>query len=404
MTERLSIRKFGPIQEADIEVRDLTIFVGPQATGKSMAAQLLYFMNRLEDLLPLTDSANKASASTTYRFETPATEKVVRTLDEWLGNPTSVYVKLDSLVGWEESSQADSYTITWSADRVALNFYLEEWVHRFDEHQLSPTPPQLYIPAGRSLYSFVPPEAAALLRNRSNYRLDWPGYIQQFSRMLNQVIKSLWEYQQSESREQLTLLDFPLSPFIKKRISEILKGEIRYGPGTIALTSDAFTLRPETIAAGQMEAWPFLAIIEDAAHQGTLESLRIFFEEPEAHLHPKAQQKMMEIVAALVRGGTQLIITTHSPYILYALNNFLTVGEVLGKGRTLPPGISPELALLPQQVAAYCFGSDGHITDIMDRELGLIDSQELSKVAEELGSDFTAMQEQLLDEEPDKDA
>ncbi len=38
---RLSIRKVGPLQEADIEFGDLTVFVGPQASGKSIAFQWL---------------------------------------------------------------------------------------------------------------------------------------------------------------------------------------------------------------------------------------------------------------------------------------------------------------------------------------------------------------------------
>ena len=79
-------------------------------------------------------------------------------------------------------------------------------------------------------------------------------------------------------------------------------------------------------------------------------------------------------------------------------------GEALSKERRLPPELPAEIALLPQQVAAYCFNGDGQVRDIMDHEIGLIDSAELNRVAEELGSDFTAMQEQLLDGEADQDA
>ena len=48
MSEKLIIRNFSPIKEAHIELRDLTVFVGPQATGKSLAAQSLYFLRRYE--------------------------------------------------------------------------------------------------------------------------------------------------------------------------------------------------------------------------------------------------------------------------------------------------------------------------------------------------------------------
>ncbi len=50
MSEYLFVHNFGPIQSADITVSDLTVLVGPQAVGKSLTAQILYFFRRLEDL------------------------------------------------------------------------------------------------------------------------------------------------------------------------------------------------------------------------------------------------------------------------------------------------------------------------------------------------------------------
>ena len=38
---RIRVEKFGPIDSADITFGDLTVFVGPQATGKSILLQLL---------------------------------------------------------------------------------------------------------------------------------------------------------------------------------------------------------------------------------------------------------------------------------------------------------------------------------------------------------------------------
>jgi len=38
--ERLRIENFGPIVEAEVEFGDLTVFVGSQATGKSLFLQI----------------------------------------------------------------------------------------------------------------------------------------------------------------------------------------------------------------------------------------------------------------------------------------------------------------------------------------------------------------------------
>lgn len=430
MTERISIRKFGPIQEADIEVRDLTIFVGPQATGKSMAAQLLYFMRGIAEFLPLGTDAGRKSPSGDYdpQFDTFATQQVIYALQWWLGNSSGVYAQPGTKLSWCPSiaQETITYDIDWDQEKIRLNYFLETMLgeQAIPKVEKKATH-QTYIPAGRALYSYLSLALAFPLLTRNNNRPEWPGYIFRFYQTLESTIKSLWEYQE---RPTTSFWEGELSPFLQTRMEKVLKGKVRYGPNAILLKTGGQTLRPDTIAAGQMEAWPFFAILEDAIHKGETEKLRIYFDEPEAHLHPGAQRVMMEIIAALVRDGAQIVMTTHSPYILYALNNSLAAGEVLSKGRPLPPELPAEIALFPQQVAAYCFPykksleeideeslrdmderllSDidgGSVRDIMDREVGLIDSAELNRVAEELGSDFTAMQELLLDGEAEQDA
>ena len=41
MIERIRAKGIGPVKEADIRLGDVTVFVGPQATGKSIFLQLL---------------------------------------------------------------------------------------------------------------------------------------------------------------------------------------------------------------------------------------------------------------------------------------------------------------------------------------------------------------------------
>ena len=144
-----------------------------------------------------------------------------------------------------------------------------------------------------------------------------------------------------------------------------------------------------------METWPFWTIIGTAARTGQLLYKQIYLEEPEAHLHPGAQRRLMEVVACLAQQGGNFLLTTHSPYILYAVNNFLMAQKVLAAGRSLPPEIPPETALRPEQVAAYRFSSDGKVYDIMDAEVGLIDEDELDRTADELGVTFSRLQDRL---------
>ena len=41
MNRRLIVKNFGPLKNIDIELKDVTVFIGPQATGKSCLAKLV---------------------------------------------------------------------------------------------------------------------------------------------------------------------------------------------------------------------------------------------------------------------------------------------------------------------------------------------------------------------------
>lgn len=43
MADKIKIVNFGGIREAEIELNDINIFIGEQATGKSVTAQLIWF-------------------------------------------------------------------------------------------------------------------------------------------------------------------------------------------------------------------------------------------------------------------------------------------------------------------------------------------------------------------------
>ena len=81
-------------------------------------------------------------------------------------------------------------------------------------------------------------------------------------------------------------------------------------------------------------------------------------EEPEAHLHPIAQKHLMHIIA-LMRNhiDSQIVITTHSPYLLAVLKNLLTAGQLSKKepeAATEIEALTPKLCWLnPEDVEVY---------------------------------------------------
>ena len=51
MAETLKIKGLGPIRSLTIKPRGLTVLIGEPASGKSLAAQVLYFFRTLESEL-----------------------------------------------------------------------------------------------------------------------------------------------------------------------------------------------------------------------------------------------------------------------------------------------------------------------------------------------------------------
>jgi energy-coupling factor transporter ATP-binding protein EcfA2 len=53
----------------------------------------------------------------------------------------------------------------------------------------------------------------------------------------------------------------------------------------------------------------------------------LIIDEPEMNLHPEAQVKMIEFLAMLANAGLNVLITTHSPYLLDHLSNLIYAAE-----------------------------------------------------------------------------
>jgi AAA15 family ATPase/GTPase len=51
MNEKLVVKNFGPIKEAELEIKKVTVFIGPQGSGKSTLAKLVAICK--DNLLPV---------------------------------------------------------------------------------------------------------------------------------------------------------------------------------------------------------------------------------------------------------------------------------------------------------------------------------------------------------------
>ncbi|MBK8562199.1 MAG: AAA family ATPase [Saprospiraceae bacterium] len=175
-----------------------------------------------------------------------------------------------------------------------------------------------------------------------------------------------------------------------QKIKEILKGEYRVDEeGEKIYFNEEDFVKISLASSGQQEAlWILLQLFILILNQ---EKVFLIIEEPEAHLYPKAQKSLVELIALWFNGNkSQVLITTHSPYILTAFNNLIYAGNV-GEHHPEVSEIIPEMLWLNhEKVGAYRL-SGGSKVDLMDEETHLIRVEEIDTVSQSINQDFDAI-------------
>ena len=113
-------------------------------------------------------------------------------------------------------------------------------------------------------------------------------------------------------------------------------------------------------------------------------------EEPESHLHPAMQVEFTRQIAALVRKGVRVIVTTHSEWVLEELANIVRRSEL--PDSQLNDG---DIALAPSEVGAWLFKPQNHQKGSTVEEVNLDDETGLYP------TDFDPVSEALYNESVD---
>ena len=146
------------------------------------------------------------------------------------------------------------------------------------------------------------------------------------------------------------------STLAKRLEAEILGGAVRSERAETGYPS--FYYRPDgwngdlplmNTSSMVSELAPVVLYLRHVVQRGDV----LIIEEPESHLHPAMQVAFMQLLAAAVRSGLRIIVTTHSEWVLEALANLVRLSGV-PKGKR--EGIDgADLALTPDEVGAWLF-------------------------------------------------
>ena len=356
--QQISVSDIGQIQKANVEFGDLTILVGPQATGKSIFLQLL----KLVVDFPSVHAELK-------RFNIDWENKLSSFLDIYFGEGMSGL--------WNDKIS----TLTVDGKEIAITSLSKYNGRRSKDEHL------FYIPAQR-----VMSLRDGLSRPFTDYRSGDPFALREFSEKLHQLV-------QNEFGRNPQL--FPQENRLKAALRDSIAKHI-FGGFDLQTDVDKFQRRivlsqPKTgkalpylvWSAGQREFVPLLLgfywLIPPSKVSIRDKLEWVVIEELEMGLHPDAISVALSLVLELLARGYKVCLSTHSPHVLdvvWALQFLKSHGGQVSDLLALfhlksTPGTKKMAeAALAKTYKVHFFGRDGHVKDISQLDPGAADSAE----------------------------
>jgi energy-coupling factor transporter ATP-binding protein EcfA2 len=288
------ISQFAHIDNIDLELGDLTVLVGPQGSGKSIALQLFKLgHDKYEIVSALRDAAEV--------FDDPS-----RFLDLYLGRGMGNGLRADTII------EVDSKPI--NIDRISRT------------HRSADTGRVFYIPAQRAL----------LLAD--GYPVPFKRLTQDTPAVARLFSETLFKLFGTRRDEALFPVERELKNDYRDAIDEAVYhgGRVRIdeadGRYRLSLAFDDKTTLPfMTWTAGQREFTPLLFGLYHLIPPRSKTKVDgidwVVIEEPEMGLHPQALSVVLLLVLELLWRGYRVIVSTHAPLVLDVVFTLRTLAE-----------------------------------------------------------------------------
>lgn len=342
---KLEIEKLAPITRAAIDFSDLTVLVGPQASGKSITLQLL----RL-----LVDTGFVQSELHRHGLDWSA--DVVQFLEAYFGE------------GMQSIWQADATRILWKGSEVDLR--------AIARRRRKAKPETLFL---------IPAQRVLALRDGwprpfSDYAAGDPFTVREFSETLRRLLES--EFTKVNLFPQKKRLKAAFRKLLTRDVFgnfELRVDKVRSQKRLVLGPARGTEVLPQMVwSAGQREFVPLLLGLywlmppTKVSRRGQLRWAVI--EELEMGLHPRAITAVLLMVLELLRRGYRVVLSTHSPQVLemaWAIRNLresrASADALL---RVFGMGAEPALrkvagSALSKGISVYYYdGESGRIQDI----------------------------------------
>lgn len=375
----LIIKRFGPIRDLQVEIRPITIFIGQQGCGKSTVSKVFTICQDVQWVLDIL----RGSESINEPFEKLG-------ISEFFQQDTFIRYQVDDEYPYDIVYENQRFTVINKSGLPDKDF--QDWLlyiisesnrgllNRIGitENDLSQIQNQYsaLLRANARLVLYVPAERN-LIGNLSPYIMNL---------MLADIPLngSLKEYMSIYERAKTKYPSFEV-PFLSVRFAQESGMERLYVSENQSISFNAGS-------SGIQSVLPMLMVIKYSKDVSCFNYFVI--EEPEQNLFPMNQYELLRL---LLSYQSQYIFTTHSPYLLSALNVFLLASKLAVDSSLIEAVYKtvPESQFFnPDDVAVYSINNASHesnVTSLIDTDTGLIDVNSLDGVSEFISDKFNQL-------------
>ena len=145
----------------------------------------------------------------------------------------------------------------------------------------------------------------------------------------------------------------------------IVADPAEFGPPDFVYSQQDFRIPLTRSSSMVTELAPIVLFLKHFLRKGEL----LIIEEPEAHLHPAAQQKFAAVLALMVRNGFRILITTHSHYMVEQISDFVGASYLSPEKRRELLRLGPvleeqDIYLNEDEVGVYSFDNSNGSTTV----------------------------------------
>lgn len=442
--QKIEIKYLGPVQELEMEIKDFNLLIGEQATGKSTVAKAIYFFRIIKSTLTdylcqvydtalyngndVSDGFNKVLKKElksifislfgySWDLDKRLYLKYEYASEIWIDvklnkNGKRKYISVryspkltqtlkdlekEALELFEQKTETTTISLAYASKERLRNYdNFKNSVNKiFDDYKET-----YYIPAGRSMLTL-------LVNNRSlleNDNLDlitrqFMQVIDNIHRVFEDGIRNVHKrYPDGERR-------FDVTKTAEMLISD-LKGDYLYNAGKEYIVVEDEEEHSEKIpinfaSSGQQEVLWLLNQLYILMLKK--EKAFVIIEEPEAHLYPSLQSKVVEFISYFANiNNSSILITTHSPYILTSVNTLYCAGKVIEKNSTYSKKvydiIDSNCEIDPQKVTALKINKDKSILNLINEELQELNTEMIDEISDSVNEKYMELYYLLMSE------